>query len=151
MSTNDNLVYWRIDICVTLPQRVYSLWSKWCQMATQNWVNIGSGNGLMTDGTTPLAITRTDVDFSSVRSNDSHMRKISRWQPSITKIAWVKIYRSKILPESPRTSYKGCTMAEISYPLQCLPNNCSIRTSLWFRSIIGSDEERFGSEEETAH
>ena len=26
----------------------------WCHMATENWVNIGSGNGLLPDGTKPL-------------------------------------------------------------------------------------------------
>ena len=28
--------------------------NKWCNMATEIWVNIGSGNGLAPDGTKPL-------------------------------------------------------------------------------------------------
>ena len=30
-----------------------NLW-QWHHMATQNWINIATGNGLMSDGTTPL-------------------------------------------------------------------------------------------------
>ena len=51
-------------------------------MATEIWVNIGSGNGLWHQ-----AITWTNVDWSSVKSNDIHIRAISQQmpQPSITK------------------------------------------------------------------
>ena len=51
-------------------------------MATEIWVNIGSGNGLLPDG------TWTNVDWSSVKSSDIHIRAISQEmpQPSITKI-----------------------------------------------------------------
>ena len=50
-------------------------------MATE--INIGSGNGLLPDGT-----TWTNVDWSSVKSSDIHIRTISQEmpQPSITKI-----------------------------------------------------------------
>ena len=40
-------------------------------MTTYNWVNIGSGNGLLLDGTC------TDIDLSSVRSSDIHLRALS--------------------------------------------------------------------------
>ena len=55
-------------------------------MATQNRVNIGSGNGLLPDST--QAITWTNADWSSVKSSDIHIRAISQEmaQPSITKI-----------------------------------------------------------------
>ena len=49
-------------------------------MVTEIWVNTGSGNG--------SAITWTNVDWSSVKSSDIHIRAISQEmpQPSITKI-----------------------------------------------------------------
>ena len=47
-------------------------------MATKIWVNIGSGNGLLPDGTEPLP-------EPSVRSSDSHLRVIS--QPLITRLS----------------------------------------------------------------
>ena len=51
-------------------------------IATQNWVNTGSSNGLMSDGTKPLP------DLHSVSCNDIHMWVISQEipQPSITKM-----------------------------------------------------------------
>ena len=54
-------------------------------MATEIWVNIGSGNGLLPDGTKPLP---EPVDWSSVKSSDIHIRAISQEipQPAITKI-----------------------------------------------------------------
>ena len=70
-------------------------------MATQNWVNIGSGNGLLTDNTkqTPELI----LDLSSVMFSDNHLRAISYWgmpYPSITKFS-LKNYSSKISFKSP--------------------------------------------------
>ena len=55
-------------------------------MATEIWVNIGSGNGLLP--VRQQAITWTNVDWSSVKSSDIHIRAISQEmpQPSITKI-----------------------------------------------------------------
>ena len=49
-------------------------------MKTENWVNIGSGNGLLPDGTKPLP----------VRSGDIHRKASSQEipQPSITEIIW---------------------------------------------------------------
>ena len=57
-------------------------------MATENWVNIGLGSSLLPDG---QAITWTNVDLSSVRSNDILLRAISQQvsQPSITVIGTV--------------------------------------------------------------
>ena len=51
-------------------------------MGRQIWVNNGSGNGLMPDGTKPLHVT--NVDLSSVRSSDIHLRTSSQeiTQPS---------------------------------------------------------------------
>ena len=43
-------------------------------MATEIWVNIGSGNGLSPDGTKPLP--EPNVDWSSVKSSDIHPRAI---------------------------------------------------------------------------
>ena len=53
-------------------------------MATAIWVNIGSGNGLLRH----QAITWTNVDLSSSRSSDIHLRASSQEipQPSITEI-----------------------------------------------------------------
>ena len=55
-------------------------------MVTGNWVNIGSGNGLLPDGTKPLP-EPTLID-NSVRSSDIPLRAISQQvsQPSITVI-----------------------------------------------------------------
>ena len=54
-------------------------------MATQIWVNIGSGNDLLPDGTRPL---RAPTFNLSVRPSDNHLRAISLLvpQPSITKL-----------------------------------------------------------------
>ena len=55
-------------------------------MATEIWVNIGSGNGLLPDGTKPLSAPMlTDHQWSP---SDIHNRSISQKmpQPSITKI-----------------------------------------------------------------
>ena len=55
-------------------------------MAVEIWVNIGSANGLLPDGTKPLP--ETNVDWSSRKSSDIHIRAISQEMPqaSITKI-----------------------------------------------------------------
>ena len=52
-------------------------------MATQIWVNIGSANGLLPDG------TWAKVDLSSVRSSEIHLGTISEEipQPLITKMS----------------------------------------------------------------
>ena len=55
-------------------------------MAREIWVNIGSGNDLLPDGTKPLPEPIvTDLHFMS---SDIHRRNISQemYQPSITKI-----------------------------------------------------------------
>ena len=54
-------------------------------MATEIWVNIGSGNGLLPDGAKPLP---DHVDWSSRKSSDIHIRAISQEipLPAITKI-----------------------------------------------------------------
>ena len=49
-------------------------------MATKNRVTIGSGNGLLPDGTKP---SLEPIDFS-VRPSDAQLRAISR-RPSISK------------------------------------------------------------------
>ena len=46
-------------------------------MALQTWVNIGSGNGLVPDGTKPLPEPML-TNQSSVRSDDIHLREISQ-------------------------------------------------------------------------
>ena len=46
-------------------------------MATEIWVNIGSGNGLLPEGRHQV-ITWTNVDWSSVNSCDIHIRAISQ-------------------------------------------------------------------------
>ena len=58
----------------------------WRHKATWIWVNIGSGNGLLPDGT--QAITWTNVDLWSVRSSYIHLMVISQeiHQSSMTKI-----------------------------------------------------------------
>ena len=55
-------------------------------MASEIWVNIGSGNGLLPDSTKHL--TWTNIDRSLVKSSDIYIRAISKEmpQPSITKI-----------------------------------------------------------------
>ena len=52
-------------------------------MVTEIWVNIGSGNGLLPDGTKPLP---EPVFTDHVKSNDIHIGKISQGmpQPAIT-------------------------------------------------------------------
>ena len=61
-------------------------------MATEIWVNIGSANGLLPDGN--QAITWTNVDWSSAKSSDIHIRAISQEmpQPSITKKSVWKLH-----------------------------------------------------------
>ena len=57
-------------------------------MATEIWVNIGSGNGLLPDGTKPLPEPKLTDHWWSPLSSDIHIRTISQemHQPSITKI-----------------------------------------------------------------
>ena len=66
-------------------------------MATEFWVNIGSGNGLLHQ-----AITWTNVDLPSVRYIGIHFHTILQeiLQPSITKISW-KITFLKFLGNPP--------------------------------------------------
>ena len=53
-------------------------------MATEIWVNIGSGNGLLPDGIKPLP----EPMLTDYQSSDIHIRAISQemLQSSITKI-----------------------------------------------------------------
>ena len=44
-------------------------------MVTEIWVDIVSGNGLLSDGT-KLSPEPIDVDLSSVRSKDIHLEEI---------------------------------------------------------------------------
>ena len=55
-------------------------------MATEIWVNIGSRNGLLSDGTKPLP--EPMLTDHSVKSSDIHIRAIllEMHQPSIAKI-----------------------------------------------------------------
>ena len=63
-------------------------------MATEIWVNIGSGNGLVPDGTKPLP----EPMLTFLQSSDIHIRAISQEmsQPSVTKIrlkiTYIKFY-----------------------------------------------------------
>ena len=63
-------------------------------MATEGWVNVGSGSGMLPNGTKSLsqptrAITSNNVDLS-VRSNDNHLRVIFQKMPLplIITLAW---------------------------------------------------------------
>ena len=73
-------------------------------MATEIWVNIGSGNGLLPDGTIQ-AITWTNFDLSSVRITGVHLRAILREipQPPVTKIS-LKITYLKFCSNLPGTN-----------------------------------------------
>ena len=64
-------------------------------MVTEIWVNIGSGNGLLPDGTKPLPEQMLTSE-SSVKSSDIHIKEISQEmpQPSIYKICLKIIYRT---------------------------------------------------------
>ena len=61
-------------------------------MASGIWVNIDSGNGLLP--WRHQAITWTNVDLSSVRSSDIHLRVVSQKipQPSVTKFSFKIAY-----------------------------------------------------------
>ena len=65
------------------------------------WVNIGSGNGLVPSGTKPLP--ERNVDWSSVKSSDIHIRAISQEMPQspIIKI------RSKITYPKFHSNFSG--------------------------------------------
>ena len=52
-------------------------------MTTENWDNIGSGNGLVPGGTQAI----TNVDLSSVRRSDINLGSISKARLSITKFS----------------------------------------------------------------
>ena len=67
-------------------------------MATEIWVNIGSGNGFLPDGTKLLP----DIDWSSVKLSDIHTRAISQEmpEPSVSKIH-LKITHLKFNPNFP--------------------------------------------------
>ena len=69
-------------------------------MVTKIWVKIGSGNGLLPDGTKPLP--EPMLTDASVKASDIHIRAISQemLQPSITKIC-VKITNLKFRPNLP--------------------------------------------------
>ena len=71
-------------------------------MATEIWVNIGSSNGLVPDGTKPLPESWANVAWSSAKSSDIHIGAISQEkpQPSITKIH-LKITYLKFLSNFP--------------------------------------------------
>ena len=49
--------------------------AQWHHMMTEIWVNIGSGNGLLPDGTKPLP--EPMLDLSSVRCHGIHLRALS--------------------------------------------------------------------------
>ena len=75
-----------INFIWTNPNFVNSLWLSDTIMVTEIWVNIGSGNGLLPDGTKPLNEPMlTDHQWSLVTI---YIRAISQKmpQPSITKI-----------------------------------------------------------------
>ena len=61
-------------------------------MVTEIWVNFGSGNGLLPDGTKPLP--EPMLTDHHLKSSDIHSRAISQEmpQPSITKIHWKITY-----------------------------------------------------------
>ena len=61
-------------------------------MVSEIWVNIGSNNGLLPDGTKPLP--KPMFEWSSVKSTNIHIRAISQDMPqlSITKIPWKITY-----------------------------------------------------------
>ena len=71
-------------------------------MATEIWVNIGLGNGLLPLPEPMLTDTRVNVDWSSVKSSDINIRAISQVmpQPWITKIR-LKITYLKFYWNSP--------------------------------------------------
>ena len=114
-------------------------------MATEIWVNIGSGNGL-------VPINWTNVDLSSVRSSDIHLRASSQEipQPSITEIS-LKITYPKFhwnLPGANEWTKCGWTgpgnpwdnMGETiklqSFFLQFFQHNPSIHAYLWALLIL---------------
>ena len=83
-----------------------SINSLWHHTATKNWVNHGSGNGQH------QAITWTNVELSSVRSSDIHLKAISKELPlsSITEISF-KIYKFSF--KSPRGQWVKCVIADL--------------------------------------
>ena len=70
------------------------------ELVTQIWVNIGSGNGLVSDGTKPF--TWTNLNLSLMRFYGIHIRAISRWVAKLLFcIKSLKIIASKCLPYLP--------------------------------------------------
>ena len=87
-------------------------------MATELWVNIGSGNGLVLSG-----ITWTNVDLSLVRSSDIDLMAISQGapQPSITKIR-LKITYLKFLSNLPGANELDLSSREFEFIPQKILN-----------------------------
>ena len=92
-------------------------------MATEIWVNIGSGNGLLPDNTIDQAITLTNIEWSSVKSSDIHIRVISQEmpQPSATE------FRLKILYLEFNSNFPGANELLAINRFQCQVN---IRTRI---------------------
>ena len=67
-------------------QRIDSLWHS-DTMATQNWINTGSGNGWLPDGTKPLPEPMLTRDFS----HPSQRNFIENMQDMMTKISFMII------------------------------------------------------------
>ena len=94
-------------------------------MATEIWVNIGSGNAVRQQ-----AITWTNVDFSSFKSSDIHIRAISQEmpQPSITKIR-LKITCLKFYWNSPGAN-------ELSLPGSVINGPVSQAFPVWLDCLM---------------
>ena len=77
-------------------------------MATENWVNIGSGNGLLPNGTKPLP--EPMLDLSSVSSSDILLRaiNITAGISATNHRNWLQKYSSKISLNSPRPQWVKC-------------------------------------------
>ena len=104
-------------------------------MATEIWVNIGSGNGLLPDG---------NVDLSSVRSSDINLRASSKEisQPSITEIIW-KINCLKFYSNFPGASeliqcwFSINEAPRIWYPIEMLSNRTFPLKGSWRYRLQG--------------
>ena len=91
-------------------------------MAREIWVNIGSGNGLLPDGTKPLP---EPMLTDHVKSSDIDIKVISQEmpQPSITKIC-LKITYLKFL-QIPRGQWvNSLGLWKSIYPTHLLPECC---------------------------
>ena len=91
-------------------------------MVTQIWVNIGSGNGFLPDGTKPLPDPIMPM-LSLVRPSDFHLRSISREipQPLIPKFR-LKICCLKFQSNLSRVSELILLAYDISNNWQCRIN-----------------------------